>query len=244
MKISLGTVLYLSLLAGCSDMSSAQKLDGLYRSFNVVRVGPGAVPAQAYLFYPNGDVYKGIPLAESNGKFDFARAKRETPSLCGRYTIANGRITFHWTDGKTEDSYFKYRIDAGGKEEMDFNSTFWVKLIVWDKPLNGEYESSSLDLGFPDKTEGFPDFAKASQLMIAFTTDGKFTVKHRRSIAAGGYVDTDTGSYVVKGAILRLNLSDGSTRDCTLHVFADSSKEERHEILYINGRPYILKSLL
>lgn len=236
MKISLGLVLYISLLAGCSNISSAQKLDGLYRSFNVVRVGPGAISAKAYLFYPNGEVYKGIPLAESTGKFDFARAKRETPSLCGTYTIANGRITFHWGDGKTENSYFNYRVGASGKEEIDFNSTFWVKLVVLDKQLNGEYESSPLDLGFPDKTDGFPDFAKASELIITFTADGKFSVKHRSS--------TDAGSYVVKGAILKLYLSDGSTRDCTLHVFADSSKETRHEILYINGRPYFLRDLL
>jgi hypothetical protein len=244
MKINLGMALCISLLTGFCNMSSAQRLDGLYRSFNVVRVGPGAIPAQAYLFYPNGEVYKGIPLAESTDKFDFARAKRETPALCGTYTIANGQITFNWADGKTENSYFNYRVGDGGKEEIGFKSTFWVKLINWDKQLNGEYESSSLDLGFPGKTDGFPDFATGSQLSIAFTADGKFTAKQRRSTDAGSYVVNDAGSYVVKGAILRLNFSDGSTRDCTLHVFADSSKETRHEILYINGRPYILKSLL
>ena len=236
MKLTLCTILCISLLTGFCNFSSTQRLDGLYRAFNVVRVSPGAIPAEAYLFSRNGEVYKGIPLTESTDKFDFARAKRETPERCGTYTIGNGKIIFNWADGKTEDSYFNYRVGDSGREEIDFKSTFWVKLISWGKPLNNAYESSPLDLGFPDKDSGFPDFAKASQLSITFTADGKFSVKHRDSNAAG--------SYVVKGAILKLNFTDGSTRDCTLHVFSDSSEEERHEILYINGRPYFLKDLL
>jgi hypothetical protein len=155
MKINLGMALCISLLTGFCNMSSAQRLDGLYRSFNVVRVGPGAIPAGAYLFYPNGEVYKGIPLAESIDKFDFARAKRETPALCGTYAIANGQITFNWADGKTENSYFNYRVGDGGKEEIGFKSTFWVKLINWDKQLNGAYESSPSIWAFPARPTVF-----------------------------------------------------------------------------------------
>ena len=200
-------------------LAAPPELSGLYRAFPAV-AQYGAAVGEAYVFAPDGSAYRGWPGARTVVPFDFVAAGRREPGTVGKYAVANGRITFRWSDGKTESAAFSVRgPDRSGHKTIAIGPNFVYRIVPHKGALSGTFEPSTYQGGF--------DHAREVGDRIEFSPDGRFAT------TGDGAAQ---GRYKIIGAALTLTTSGGERRAYSLHTF-EGSKGVPSTVL-IDGRPF------
>ena len=200
-------------------LAAPPELNGLYRAFPAV-AQYGAAVGEAYVFAPGGQVYKGWPGTRSVVPFDFAAAGRREPGNVGKYAVVNDRITFRWSDGKSESAAFSVRgPDGSGRRTIAIGPNFAYRIIPFKGVLSGTFEPSTYQGGF--------DHAREVGDQIEFSPNGSFT------ITGDGAAK---GRYKIVGATLTLTTSGGKRRVYSLHIFEGGKGTP--STVFIDGRPF------
>lgn len=225
-------LLYL-LITACknADPPPSSGLNGLYRAFPAVRQF-GASQGEAYIFSAAGDVYQGWPGTQPPENFDFAKARVREPAQTGKYAVSGDKIIFRWSNQQSDTANFSSRRDPKtGKTTLSIGPNYCFKIIPWIKPLNGTFEPSTYQGGFPDPDQQTPDLLDP----ISFSAQGRFTVTGDDKT-----VPPVQGGYTINKSGLTLIMPDGSKRAYSLHVFED--RAEPPAAVLINGRPFYAKN--
>lgn len=218
--------LLLALFGGAMRASkgAAVKLNGLYRGFPAVAQF-GAATGEAYVFSPNGDVYRGWIGTQSPAAFNWARARAKEPDKTGKYLANNDKITFRWSNGQSESASFRYARNSNGEITMSIASSFVYKIVASGKALNGTFSPATYQGGFADLKPQIPAIVDK----ISFAPNGGFVITDDNG-------KTTKGRYKIVDAALTLILPNGKTRLYSLHVFADSKTPPK--TVLIDGRPF------
>jgi hypothetical protein len=196
----------------------ALSLDGLYVYFHYQLVAHRLQP-EHYFFLPNGRYLRGIPPGEISPA-SFETACRVHPQHCGSYQISGTTLILTGHTGRISRDEFQVL-------GPDWVERFGVRGIKVNRPfaantkLNGRYFTA----------------ADSPRRGYEFRFDGSVTVFWtEKGVTPGAIVASSvrhqTGSYVLSGHTLTLNLANQTQR---LLVYELGHPDQ---LLMIDGQPY------
>jgi hypothetical protein len=214
-----GTILTASATAG----NKAKVLTGLFTRFGQSFEGKRLIcQEEQFYFYPDGRVYHGLP-PEGPAHLDWSKALKDTPNLCGSYGIIGDTIIFQWT-GSAQPVTWKLRRKGNN---LELNGMVADKAPTFSNSakLDGTYSRPEI-IVFQGKPVTTP-------VIYSFTADGKVSIEKKDKTLA---VHRQSGSYLISGNDLELNLGSDHTTSTIFPQHLDNRSLKSPDRLSINGK--------
>jgi hypothetical protein len=217
-----GTILSASATAG----DKAKVLSGFFIRFGQSFEGKSLIcQEEQFYFFPDGRVYHGLP-PEGPAHLDWARALKETPSLCGTYGIIGDTIIFQWHGTPQQTISWKLRR-KGNNLELNGMVADKAPTFPNNAKLDGTYARPEIVV-FQGKPVTTP-------IIYLFTADGKVTVERKDKTLA---VQKQSGSYRLAGNDIELNFGDERICNTIFPQHLDNRSLKSPDRLSINGKLY------
>ncbi len=214
-----GTILSASATAG----NKAKVLNGLFTRFGQSFEGKRLIcQEEQFYFYPDGRVYHGLP-PEGPAHLDWSKALKDTPNLCGSYGIIGDTIIFQWSN-QAQPVTWKLRR-KGNNLELNGMVADKAPTFPNNAKLDGTYSRPEI-IVFQGKPITTP-------VIYLFTADGKVTIEHKDNKLA---VQKHSGSYLISGNDLELNLGSDHTTSTIFPQHLDNRSLKSPDRLSINGK--------
>jgi len=221
-----GPILSATATAG----NNAKVLSGFFIRFGQTFEGKRLIcQEEQFYFFPDGRVYHGLP-PEGPAHLDWAKALKETPSLCGTYCIIGDTIVFQWHG--TPQQTISWKLRRKGKN-LELNGMVADKAPTFpnNAKLDGTYARPEIVV-----IQGKPITTPVTYL---FTADGKVTVERKVTVEVKDKtlaVQKQSGSYRLSGNDIELNFGDESICNTIFPQHLDNHSLKSPDRLSINGK--------
>ena len=204
-------------------VDAAEPANGLYLR---TKFAFGSLAMNA-LYVKDGQV--ALDPAGGVDKFDFAKARKASPSTVGTVQ-QNGRdMTVTWADGKST---------TASLEKKDGGCFYWEGLAC---PVKAFGRGEKLDGSFTGGASAGGG-AVSSSRTLTLSKDGKYTLSSGGVVAPGGNVSgaagsfaSETGTYDLSGNTLTLKPASGPARTILTFPYDDGTKGDQPRRMYFDG---------